>query len=97
MGYDGALDGGGNLDSPLLLHLADAQEGGADDGDDDARYEGKGSFVHQLAAVPLVGTSGVEGADDCRPDDETYKEAETCSEPDLSRDGSVSATLQLGS
>lgn len=61
---DGALESGGELDAPLLLHLADAEQGGADDGDDDGGNEGEGAFVVLLRVLPAVDADGVEGADD---------------------------------
>jgi hypothetical protein len=58
------------------LHLADAEERGADNGDDDGRDERKGSFVCRRTIGPLVGAEGVEDADDGAADSETDEEAD---------------------
>lgn len=83
--HDGTLDGGSNLETPFLLHLADTQQGGADNGDDDACHQGKGAFIEQLAAVPFVCAGSVECANYRTADDETNDEAETCAEPNLQK------------
>lgn len=61
---NGALKGGGQLDAPLLLHLADAEQGGSQNRDNDGGDDGEGPFIVQLAVRPVVYTNGIEGAYD---------------------------------
>lgn len=83
LGADRALHRRGDLASPLLLHLTDAQERGANDGNDNGRDEREGSLPRSLASTPFVSAEGVEDADYGTADDETYEEAETRAYPDL--------------
>lgn len=80
---DGGLEGLGKLHAPLLLHLADAEEGDAYEADDDGGHEGEGALVVVLVGVPGVAAYRVESADDTGCNDETDKKAQADSQPDL--------------
>ena len=73
----------GELDAPLLLHLGDAQQGGAEGRDDDRRDETEGAFPVVLGVGPGVAAQAVEGADDAAADDEAEEEAGGGADPDL--------------
>lgn len=83
-GVDLGLDGGGQLDAPLLLHLTDTEEGDADDGNDARGDQAEGAFVVVLGRIPLVGTDRVEGADEGTTDDQAEQKTKACTQPDLS-------------
>lgn len=84
-GAEGVVDGLGELDAPLVLHLGDAEEGDAHDGDDDGSKEGKGALVVETVLGPGLAADGVEDGNDGGGDDEADEEANEATKPDLSR------------
>lgn len=58
-----SLHGGGQLDAPFLLHLADAQQCEAHHRDDHRGDQAECAFVVELGGVPFVGPYRVEDAD----------------------------------
>lgn len=80
---DGGLEGLGQLYAPLLLHLADAEEGYAYEADDNGGYEREGALIVVLVGVPGVAAYRVEGADDASRDDEADEKAQGDSQPYL--------------
>lgn len=82
-GVHGGLEGLGELHAPLLLDLADAQQGDADDADDDGGDEGEGPFVVILVRLPGVAAYGVEGAYYAGGDDEADEESRGDAKPYL--------------
>lgn len=83
VGQGALLEGGGELDTPLVLHLADAQQGGADDGDDEGGEKGEGALVVELRVLPVVDADGVKGANDGGANNQADGEAKADAEPDL--------------
>ncbi|EHK98874.1 hypothetical protein M7I_5384 [Glarea lozoyensis 74030] len=85
------LERRGQLDAPFVLHLRDAEEGGAEDADDERGEEREAGFPvvskkrksHTFRGRPFVFADGVEGADETGADYEAEEEAEECSVPDL--------------
>lgn len=72
------------LRPPLGLHLADAEQRGADDGNDDCGHQVEGAFVVVLGFAPDVAAEAVEGAYDGAADGQAEQEAEGYAGPDLS-------------
>lgn len=72
-----------DLDAPLILQLADAQEGGAHDADDERGEDGEDALPDVLCGVEGVAAGGVEGADDAAADGEADEDAQAYAPPDL--------------
>lgn len=64
VGLDRRLEGLGEFVAPFVLHLADAQQGDAHDGDDEGGEEREGALVVVLVGGPGVAAVDVEDADD---------------------------------
>lgn len=80
---EGGLEGLGELDAPLGLHLTDTEQSSAHDGDNKGGEEGEGALVVVLVLLPRVAADGVEDADESGGNDHADEEAYTGAEPDL--------------
>lgn len=61
---DGRVDGLGQLNAPLVLHLADAKKGSAHDGDDDGSQQRESSLVVKIVVAPGLRADSVENGND---------------------------------
>ena len=67
------LQGFGELETPLLLHLGDAQESSTHERDDNRGDDGENTLVDVLSWAPVVSAIAVEGADQTAAGDEAYQ------------------------
>lgn len=74
--FHGSFESLGQLKPPLLLHLADAEESGADHADDDGGDERERALVGVLFGLPHVASRGVEGGYHSSANREADEEAE---------------------
>jgi hypothetical protein len=66
---------GSQLAPPLVPFPTHAQQGGADDADDEGGDEREGALVAELRGLPCVGVEGVKDGDEDGGGDEGEEEA----------------------
>jgi hypothetical protein len=74
---DGGFHCGSQLYPPFLLHLADAEESHADDGDYDRGNQRESAFIVKFRRVPFVCADGIEDANERTTNDEAEKQAKS--------------------
>ena len=82
-GLEGRIEGLGELDAPLGLHLTDSEQSSSHDGNDEGGEETEGTLIVVLVLLPGVAADSIEDTDEGGGNNHADEETNTRTNPDL--------------
>lgn len=82
-GPDVAGEGAGQLETPFLLELGDAEQGDPHDGDDDGGQQAEDAFPDLIGHAPSIHVEAVKGPDETAAGDDAEQQARAGADPYL--------------